>query len=101
MAAPERRSLDMSRNLCDHLELSQPENYLELIMTLIAYGVAINTALRNPRTKLEDLKALREHARSLMKAQGDLKGALGKLEKEIKTREKGTVKKKAAKKKTK
>ena len=68
-------------------------------MTLIAYGVAINTALRNPRTKIEDLKALREHARSLMKAQGDLKGALGKLEKEIKTREKGTVKKAAKKKK--
>lgn len=68
-------------------------------MTLIAYGTAINTALRNPRTKLEDLKALREHARSLLKAQGDLKGALGKLEKEIKTRQKGTVKKAAKKKK--
>jgi hypothetical protein len=68
-------------------------------MTLIAYGVAINTALRNPRTKLEDLKALREHARSLMKAQGDLKGAMGKLEKEIKAREKGGVKKAAKKKK--
>ena len=68
-------------------------------MTLIAYGVAINTALRNPRTKLEDLKALREHARSLMKAQGDLKGSLGKLEKEIKAREKGGVKKAAKKKK--
>jgi hypothetical protein len=68
-------------------------------MTLIAYGVAINTALRNPRTKLEDLKALREHAVSLMKAQGDLKGALSKLEKEIKTREKGGVKKAAKKKK--
>jgi hypothetical protein len=72
---------------------------LELTMTLIAYGVAINTALRNPRTKLEDLKALREHARSLMKAQGDLKGAMGKLEKEIKAREKGTAKKAAKKKK--
>jgi hypothetical protein len=68
-------------------------------MTLIAYGVAINTALRNPRTKLEDLKALREHARSLMKAQGDLKGSLSKLEKEIKAREKGGVKKAAKKKK--
>jgi hypothetical protein len=67
-------------------------------MTLIAYGVAINTALRNPRTKLEDLKALREHARSLMKAQGDLKGSLSKLEKEIKARE-GTAKKAAKKKK--
>ncbi|HXO68305.1 MAG TPA: DUF1843 domain-containing protein [Bradyrhizobium sp.] len=71
---------------------------LELTMTLIAYGVAINTALKNPRTKLEDLKALREHARSLMKAQGDLKGALGKLEKEIKARQ-GAAKKAAKKKK--
>jgi hypothetical protein len=89
----------MSRNLCDHPELAQPENYLELTMTLIAYGVAINTALKIPRTKLEDLKALREHARSLMKAQGDLKGALGKLEKEITAREKGTAKKTTPKKK--
>ena len=68
-------------------------------MTLIAYGTAINTALKNPRTKLEDLKALREHARSLMKAQGDLKGALAKLEKEIKTRQKGPARKAAKKKK--
>jgi hypothetical protein len=68
-------------------------------MTLIAYGVAINTALKNPRTKLEDLKALRGHAVSLLKAQGDLKGALGKLEKEIKAREKGAPKKAAKKKK--
>ena len=36
-------------------------------MTLIAYGTAINTALRNPRTKLEDLKALREHANEVAK----------------------------------
>jgi hypothetical protein len=71
---------------------------LELTMTLIAYGVVINTALKNPRTKLEDLKALREHARSLLKAQGDLKGAMGKLDKEIKARE-GTAKKAAKKKK--
>jgi Domain of unknown function (DUF1843) len=61
-------------------------------MTLIAYGTAINTALKNPRTKLEDLKVLRGHAQSLMKAQGDLKGALSKLEKEIKAREKGLAK---------
>jgi hypothetical protein len=72
---------------------------LELTMTLIAYGVVINTALRNPRTKLEDLKALREHARSLLKAQGDLKGGLAKLEKEIKAREKAPAKKAAKKKK--
>ena len=68
-------------------------------MTLIAYGTAINTALKNPKTKLEDLKVLRGHALSLMKAQGDLKGALGKLEKEIKTREKGLAKPAAKKKK--
>ena len=68
-------------------------------MTLVAYGTAINTALRNPRTKLEDLKALREHARSLLKAQGDLKGALGKLEREIKARQKRAVKKAPKKKK--
>jgi hypothetical protein len=68
-------------------------------MTLIAYGVVINTALKNPQTKLEDLKALREHGRSLMEAQGDLKGALAKLEKEIKAREKGGAKKAAKKKK--
>jgi hypothetical protein len=70
-------------------------------MTLIAYGTAINTALKNPKTKLEDLKALRGHATSLLKAQGDLKGALGKLEKEIKAREKTLTKKPAKKKKKK
>ncbi len=70
-------------------------------MTLIAYGTAINTALKNPKTKLEDLKVLREHAVSLMKAQGDLKGSLAKLEKEIKSREKAPARsaKKAKKKK--
>lgn len=36
-----------------------------------------------------------------MKAQGDLKGSMAKLEKEIKAREKGTAKKKTAKKKKK
>ena len=68
-------------------------------MTLIAYGTAINTALKNPKTKLEDLKVLRGHAVSLLKAQGDLKGALGKLEKEIATREKSLTKPAAKKKK--
>ena len=32
------------------------------IMTLIAYGTAINHALANARTSLEDLKVLRDHA---------------------------------------
>jgi hypothetical protein len=63
-------------------------------MTLVAYGTAINTALANARTKLEDLKVLRDHAYSVLQAQGDLKGALGKLEKEIKSRERALTKKK-------
>jgi hypothetical protein len=61
-------------------------------MTLVAYGTAINTALANARTKLEDLKVLRDHAYAVLQAQGDLKGALGKLEKEIKSREKTLTK---------
>lgn len=66
-------------------------------MTLIAYGTAINHALANARTKLEDLKVLRDHATAVLSAQGDLKGALSKLNKEIKAREKtatGKAKKK-------
>ena len=54
---------------------------------LVAYGTAINQALASPRTKLEDLKVLRDHAISVLAAQGNLKGALSKLEKEIKARE--------------
>jgi Domain of unknown function (DUF1843) len=56
-------------------------------MTLVAYGTAINHALANAKTKLEDLKVLRDHAHSVLQAQGDLKSALSKLEKEIKSRE--------------
>ena len=56
-------------------------------MTLVAYGTAINHALANARTKLEDLKVLRDHAVSVLAAQGDLKSALAKLNKEIKARE--------------
>jgi hypothetical protein len=64
---------------------------------LVAYGTAINQALANARTKLEDLKVLRDHAVSILAAQGDLKGALSKLEKEIKSRERN-LKEKAKKK---
>jgi soluble P-type ATPase len=63
----------------------------------VAYGTAINQALANARTKLEDLKVLRDHAVSVLAAQGDLKGALSRLEKEIKARERG-LKAKAKKK---
>lgn len=60
---------------------------------IVAYGTAINTALANAKTKLEDLKVLRDHATAVLAAQGDLKGALKKLNKEIKAREKGAAKK--------
>jgi hypothetical protein len=70
-------------------------------MVIIAYGTAINQALKNPRTKLEDLKVLREHAQAILASQGDLKGALRALETEIKSRERGLLKKTAVKKKKK
>jgi hypothetical protein len=60
---------------------------------LVAYGTAINQALANARTKLEDLKVLRDHATALLAAQGDLKGALRKLNQEIKTRERSVTSK--------
>jgi hypothetical protein len=67
-------------------------------MTLVAYGTAINLALKNAKTKLEDLKVLREHAVAVLAAQGDLKGALKKLDKEIKSREASATKKSKKKK---
>jgi hypothetical protein len=66
---------------------------VEPAMTLVAYGTAINLALKNAKTKLEDLKVLREHAVAVLAAQGDLKGALKKLDKEIKSRERSATKK--------
>jgi 3-oxoacyl-(acyl-carrier-protein) synthase len=65
---------------------------------LVAYGTAINQALANAKTKLEDLKVLRDHATAVPAAQGDLKGALRKLDQEIKARER-SVTSKAKKKK--
>ena len=61
---------------------------------LVAYGTAINTALASAKTRLEDLKVLRDHGRAVLAAQGDLKGALKKLDKEIKARESRAKKKK-------
>jgi hypothetical protein len=58
---------------------------------IVAYGTAINQALANARTKLEDLKVLRDHATAVLAAQGDLKGALRKLEQEIRTRERSAT----------
>jgi Domain of unknown function (DUF1843) len=47
------------------------------------YGVAIADALKDPQTSLDELIAHRDHAREVIKAQGDLKGALERLEAEI------------------
>jgi uncharacterized protein DUF1843 len=58
---------------------------------LVAYGTAINQALANAKTKLEDLKVLRDHATAILAAQGDLKGALRKLNQEIKSRERSVT----------
>jgi hypothetical protein len=54
------------------------------------YGPPINDALDNPRTTLETLMKLRERAVAALAAQGDLKQALKRLEKEI-SRRKGPV----------
>jgi hypothetical protein len=50
------------------------------------YGVAISDALGDPNSTLEDLNALRDRARQELEEQGDLPGALEKLEAEIQSR---------------
>lgn len=60
-------------------------------MTLIAYGAAINDAIKK-KTSLGELIALREHATAVVQAQGDLKGALKKLNSEIAKRQKAAKK---------
>jgi Domain of unknown function (DUF1843) len=47
------------------------------------YGVAIHDALSDPRTSVDELIAHRDHARQVLAAQGDLKAALERLEREI------------------
>jgi hypothetical protein len=54
------------------------------------YGPPINDALDNPKTTLETLMKLRDRAVTALAAQGDLKQALKRLEKEI-GRRKGPV----------
>lgn len=53
------------------------------------YGVAIADALKDPATTLEELIAHRDHSRQVLAAQGDLKAALARLDKEIARRGKG------------
>jgi hypothetical protein len=60
---------------------------------LVAYGTAINQALANAKTRLEDLKVLRDHATAVLASQGDLKGSLRKLNQEIKSRERSMTSK--------
>ena len=59
------------------------------------YGVAISDALQDPNSTLEDLNALRDRARSELEEQGDLPGALAKLEEEIARRSSGQTAKPA------
>jgi hypothetical protein len=47
------------------------------------YGVAIHDALSDPRSSLERLTQLRDDGRRQLEAQGDLHGALEKLEAEL------------------
>lgn len=54
---------------------------------VVLYGVGIQDAIDNPKTSPEELQKLLEHARSVLKQQGDLKSALAKLEAEIGRRE--------------
>ncbi len=50
------------------------------------YGVAISDALSDPNSTLEDLHSLRDAARRSLEEQGDLPGALERLEAEIASR---------------
>lgn len=47
------------------------------------YGNAISDALKDPKSTAEQLGALRDSARRILKEQGDLAGALKRLEAEI------------------
>lgn len=51
--------------------------------TVKPYGNAISDALNDPQSTTEQLNGLRDSARSLLEAQGDLPDALAKLEAEI------------------
>ena len=53
------------------------------------YGVAISDALSDPNSTLETLTALRDQGRRELEEQGDLPGALEKLEAEIASRSGG------------
>jgi hypothetical protein len=56
---------------------------------VVPYGVAISDALADPASTLEDLNSLRDEGRRQLDEQGDLPGALAKLEDEINRRSGG------------
>ena len=47
---------------------------------IMPYGLAIGNALRKPDTSIDELVALRDHAQSIVSAQGDLVAALKSLD---------------------
>jgi hypothetical protein len=52
------------------------------------YDAAISDALKDPKTTLAKLKALRAKGKEVLEAHGDLRGALQRLERAIRAREK-------------
>lgn len=55
-------------------------------MVILLYAPAISDALENKNVSLEELYTLRDHARSVLEQQGDLEGAIAKLEAEVRRR---------------
>ena len=51
------------------------------------YGSAIRDALSRKETTVQELEALRDYAKMIAKAQGDLRGALERLDAEIARRQ--------------
>jgi len=54
----------------------------------VPYGDVITDALRDPKTTLAALRSLQKNGHQTLQSQGDLKGALKKLDREIKARAK-------------
>jgi len=52
----------------------------------LVYGDVITDALRDPKSSLAALRSLQKRGTQTLASQGDLKGALKKLDREIKAR---------------
>lgn len=55
-------------------------------MAIMLYAPAISDALEKKDVSLEELHTLRDHALSVIEQQGDLEGAIAKLEAEVRRR---------------